>query len=418
MAVARHRVVMVATSYPRFPGDLVGTFMEPIARGIAARGHEVHLVLPWHPRFARPPVEGGVHFHLFRYAPVPSWNVFGYASALRADVSLRAQALAVAPLAVAAGCRLARQIVRRIDATVVHGHWVLPGGAMAAWAAGSRPLVVSLHGSDVYLAERTAVTRAVARRVFEQARVITACSDDLRDRAVALGAAPDRSETIPYGVDADRFRPDAAARARLRRHWNVRDDDVVVFSAGRFVRKKGFEYLIDAVAMMSGSPQPVRLVLAGGGDLHAELRDRIRAHAIDARVLLPGVVPHDQMPIALAAADIVAIPSVRDLAGNVDGLPNMVLEALASGTAVVATTAGGIASVVEHERTGLLVPERDAAAIAAAIAMLAADPARRAALGAAARARMITRASWAGVAERIEAAYDRAAHGGIGAGAD
>jgi glycosyltransferase involved in cell wall biosynthesis len=404
----RHRVVMVATSYPRFPGDLVGTFMEPIARGIAARGHEVHLVLPWHPRFSRPLLEGGVRFHLFRYAPVASWNVFGYAAALQADVSLRRKALAVAPLAVAAGWRLARTIVREVEATVVHGHWVLPGGAMAAWAAGGRPLVVSLHGSDVFLAERTRVTRAVARHVFGRARRVIACSDDLRERGIALGARADRSITVPYGVDADRFRPDSAAGARLRERWQIGDEELVVFSAGRFVRKKGFEYLIDAVATLAASPVPIRLVLAGAGDLDRELRDRIAARGVGARVLLPGIVPHDEMASALAAADIVAIPSVRDESGNVDGLPNTVLEALASGTPVVATTAGGIASVVEHEKTGLLVPERDATALASAIRVLAADPARRAALGAAGRARMITRASWAGVAERIEDAYDRA----------
>ena len=65
---------MVATSYPRFPGDTVGTFMEPIAHGMAARGHDVHMVLPWHPRWTRPPREGGVTFHLFRYAPIQSLN--------------------------------------------------------------------------------------------------------------------------------------------------------------------------------------------------------------------------------------------------------------------------------------------------------------------------------------------------------
>ena len=85
----RHRVVMVASSYPRFPGDTVGTFMEPIAHGLAARGHDVHMVLPWHPEWTRGDREDGVTFHLFRYAPTASLNVFGYASALRADVALR-----------------------------------------------------------------------------------------------------------------------------------------------------------------------------------------------------------------------------------------------------------------------------------------------------------------------------------------
>ena len=75
----RHVVVMVATSYPRFPGDGVGSFMEPIAKGVAARGHEVHLVAPWHPAITRGQVEDGVYFHFFHYAPVPSLNVFGYA---------------------------------------------------------------------------------------------------------------------------------------------------------------------------------------------------------------------------------------------------------------------------------------------------------------------------------------------------
>src|SRR5262249_6146443 len=73
----RHVVVMVTTSYPRFPGDSVGTFMEPIARSVAARGHEVHVVAPWHPLVTRPSEEHGIRFHFYRYAPLRSLNVFG-----------------------------------------------------------------------------------------------------------------------------------------------------------------------------------------------------------------------------------------------------------------------------------------------------------------------------------------------------
>ena len=82
----RHVVVMVTTSYPRFPGDSVGTFMEPIAKHVAARGHEVHVVAPWHPLVTRGREEAGVFFHFFHYAPVAALNVFGYAAGLRADV--------------------------------------------------------------------------------------------------------------------------------------------------------------------------------------------------------------------------------------------------------------------------------------------------------------------------------------------
>src|SRR3954465_15295017 len=174
----RHVVVMVTTSYPRFPGDSVGTFMEPIARHVAARGHEVHIVAPWHPRITRGKVEDGVFFHFFKYAPVPALNVFGYAAGLQADVRVKSAAWIAAPLAMSAGWFQALPVAQKRRATVMHGHWVVPGGAIAAAARRGLPLVVSLHGSDVFVAERTAPARIVARGVFARAGAVTACSQD------------------------------------------------------------------------------------------------------------------------------------------------------------------------------------------------------------------------------------------------
>jgi glycosyltransferase involved in cell wall biosynthesis len=104
----------------------------------------------------------------------------------------------------------------------------------------------------------------------------------------------------------------------------------------------------------------------------------------------------------------VVVPSVRDDSGNVDGLPNIVMEALASGTPLVATAAGGIGSVVEDGRTALVVPERDPAALAAAIRRLLVDPDAGRHLAGAARATVEERYGWAAAAERFEAAYLRA----------
>jgi glycosyltransferase involved in cell wall biosynthesis len=184
--MSRHVVVMIATSYPRFAGDGVGSFMEPIATSVAARGHEVHLVAPWHPAIRRGAVEQGVHFHFFKYAPIASMNVFGYAQGLRADTDVKLAAWCATPAALAAGAFKALRVAQKKRATVVHAHWVLPGGLLGALAAGRRRLVVSLHGSDVYVAERHAALRMVARRVFTRAAHVTACSDDLRTRAIAL----------------------------------------------------------------------------------------------------------------------------------------------------------------------------------------------------------------------------------------
>jgi glycosyltransferase involved in cell wall biosynthesis len=404
-------VVMVATSYPRFAGDIHGTFMEPIARGLAARGHAVHVVLPWHPKLNRPLEGGGVTLHPFHYAPHPSLNVFGYAEGLKADVALRWTAWASAPLGLLAGIAATRRLVRQVGATVVHGHWVVPGGAMAALAAAGRPLVVSLHGSDVFVAERHAVAGTVARRTFARARWVTACSADLRDRAIGLGADAARSSVIPYGVDALGFPRDAEARARGRALLGVAAGVPLVVTVGRFVKKKGFEYLIDAVPPLVARHPAVQVVLAGHGDLEAELRQRAWAAGVTDHVRFPGLLAHQSVPLALAAADVAVVPSIRDDAGNVDGLPNVVLEALASGTPVVATPAGGIGSVITDGDNGLLVPERDPSAIAAAVDRLLADRGLAAALGERARSRVQAEHGWAGVARAFEAAYDAALSG-------
>jgi len=405
----RHVVVMLTTSYPRFPGDTIGTFMEPIATGIAARGHEVHVVLPWHPRLARGPVENGVRFHPFRYAPHPGLNVFGYAAALQADVRLRGAAYLAAPLALAASYLAVRRVAAEVGATLLHGHWIIPSGAVVTAAGRGLPTVVSLHGSDVYVAERHAFARAAAQAALRRLDWLTACSDDLRDRMIALGADPTRAVTIPYGVDPRRFRPDEALRAEGRRAMGAAPGDLVLFTAGRFVRKKGFEYLIDAVARLAPRWPALRLVIGGGGDLEAELRARADERGVAGRVGFPGVLAQDAVAACLAGADLAVVPSVRDDAGNVDGLPNTVMEALASGTALVATRIGGIPSVVEHGRTGWLVAERDGGALEAALDRLLADPHARAAIGSAARADVLRRRTWPMVAEAFEQVYDRAA---------
>jgi glycosyltransferase involved in cell wall biosynthesis len=276
---------------------------------------------------------------------------------------------------------------------------------VAAAASGRIPLVVSLHGSDVFVAERHAAARTVARWTFGRAQRVTACSEDLRERAIVLGLTADRSETIPYGVDAGRFAPNPAVRSAVRTQLGIAADDPLVFTAGRLVRKKGFEFLIDATAILARRWPALVCAIGGGGDLKRELEARARALGVADRVRFLGVLAQDAVADHLAAADVAVVPSVHDTSGNVDGLPNVVLEALASGTPLVASRVGGIPSVVTDGRTGLLVPERNVEALAAAMDHLLGDAGLRDQIGQEARSEAVRLRSWERVSERFEAAY-------------
>lgn len=407
------KVLMLTSSYPKFRGDTTAPFIESIATHIAAQGVEVHVVLPEHRDLRRAAVEDGVHFHPYRYAPRRDWTLWGYAEALRADVQLKRGVYALAPLALTSSLNTLLALTARERFDLIHAHWVLPNAPTAALAARLRrlPLVVSLHGSDVFLAERNRAFATAARWSFERAARVTACSDDLVQRAIALGADERTTEWIPYGADAKAFHVAPTAAARLRAQLGLDADTVMLLAVGRMVYKKGFEFLVRALPVVLERAPNLRLVFAGYGDLRGELEAQAHALGLNGHVTFAGRVPRADIPTYFAASDVVVVPSVRDAAGNVDGLPNVLLEGMAAARPIVASNIAGFPDVLGNGAGGLLVPEQDPAALAEAIVRLSTDAGLRAQLGAQGRAQVRARLNWESVAAQFVTVY-RAARSG------
>jgi glycosyltransferase involved in cell wall biosynthesis len=421
------KICMLTTSYPKYAGETTAPFIEEIAAGLVRRGHSVHIVAPFHRDIRRAPVERGVHLHFFRYSPWRALNVWGYAEALRADVGLRGRALAAAPLALGAstlallrltaeGCALLERLnVRTFERSnggfdLIHAHWVLPNGPPAALVARLRglPLVVSLHGSDVYLAERAAPLTLAAASAFRVAGAITACSGDLQQRALRLGARPGSVEVIPYGVDPRAFHPDPSAGALVRAELGLPADTPLIVTVSRLVYKKGLTYLLEALPCILARHPRAALLIGGYGDLREELERRAAELGVAANVRFPGQLDRERAARYIGAADVYVVPSIRDQGGNVDGLPNALLEGMGAARPIVASCVAGIPEVIADGQHGLLVPERDSAALAQAITLLLGDRELAGRLGAAARARVLEELTWDATAERFEATYRRA----------
>lgn len=405
------RILMLTTSYPLYRGETTAPFIEEIAAALVARGHTIHLVAPWHPELQRAPVERGVHLHFYHYAPHPNLNIWGYAQALHADTYLKAEALGVAPLALLASMRALQQVIAQQQEAglppfdLVQAHWVLPNAAPTVPLArlNRLPLIVSLHGNDIYLAERFWPVTPVAGLTLRAATAITACSNDLRTRAVQLGAPPLRSTVIPYGINIAEFRPDADARATLRNELEIAEGTPLVVGLGRLVYKKGFGVLLDAWHTVLTHEPRALLVLVGYGDLREQLEHQAWQLGVAHRVRFVGQAERRRAAAFLAAADVFALPIVRD--HGTDGLPNVLLEAMGAGRAIVASQIAGVPDVLEHETHGLLVPDRDPDALAVAILRLFNDRALAARLGAAARHRIETELTWDDTAARFEQVY-------------
>jgi glycosyltransferase involved in cell wall biosynthesis len=402
------RVLMITTSYPKTPGDVTAPVIEKIVFELARRGHAVDLVLPRHPDLVLEGRDRGLPVRFFPFwAGGAKTYAWGYASSMRADRDLRPRALALAPLVFISALTVMRRLARANAYDVVHAHWVLPNGPIAALAAPAPrpPLVVSLHGSDIFVAEKSRALAAIARWTFRRAHWVAACAGDLAERAIRLGAPPARVATLLHGVDVDELAQGDATE--WRRRAAAGDDDFLVVALGRLVAKKGFSHLLRAASLLRARGVPLVVAIGGVGDLAGRLTEEAAELGCADCVHLLGNVPHDQIGGLFRAADAVAVPSVRDEKGNVDGLPNVLLEAMAVGRPVVSTRIAGVPDVVDDGQSGLLVPPADDDALADALARVRADPSLRARLGAAAL-QTARRLSWTSYGDQLVAAYERA----------
>jgi colanic acid/amylovoran biosynthesis glycosyltransferase len=199
--------------------------------------------------------------------------------------------------------------------------------------------------------------------------------DYLRD---LLGDVPGEVRRLYNGIDLSLFRAAAAAPRDVRR----------IVAVGRLVEKKGFADLIAACGLLRDSGVEFRCEIIGQGPLESTLRSQIASLGVEEYVTLIGPRPQDEVLQAYQGAAIFALPCIVGADGNRDGLPTVLLEALATGAACVSTDVTGVPEILTHERDGLIVPQNDPAALAAALTRLLNDAELRARFARAGRARV------------------------------
>lgn len=401
------RLAVITSSYPRYGGDGVASFIHSLMRTLTRLGHEVTVLAPHDPSVV-PAWQSEVMVRRVKFVWPDSWSVLGHSRSLSADVSLKWHAYPlVALFSFFAIISLWRE-VRRQKSDIIYAQWLIPGGFVGAVVSRLTgvPLVISVHGSDVYVAERRGITRPAVQLALRSSCHLIACSSDLGQRVVNLGMPGERVSVIPYGVDVDRYNPEYGAAMGLRSALQIAEGQYVITAMGRLVYKKGFAYLIQAMPEVLARFSDAVLLIAGEGDLRAELEQLAESLGVRRQVIFTGHVAWDRTPALLAMADLLVLPSIVDQAGNVDGLPNVLLEAMASGCAIVASDVAGVPDVLTDGQNGLLVSEKDVDALSKAICTLLDNPSLRQRLGDAARATTVEYLSWMRIAQRVDATLE------------
>ncbi len=266
---------------------------------------------------------------------------------------------------------------RRIGVRHIHAHFANAPAAVVHFASlmTGIPFSFTAHAKDLYL-----TPKSVVRRRAQAATFVATCTgynwNYLRELIVADERA--KIHLVYHGMDLSMFAADA-------RESDEPESAYRLLSVGRLVPKKGHEHLSAACAKLRDTGYEIRCRIVGGGPLKTELQAQIVRLGLEGVVSLEGSMTHaDLIGLYRRAALFALAPRITD-AGDRDGIPNVIAEAMAAGVPVVSTDVSGIPELVRHEQTGLLVPPNDPTALAAAIARLIAAPAFAEALAAAGR---------------------------------
>ena len=347
-----------------------GIFVENRLRNLLASGEVASLVVapvPWFPfgheafgryaPFARVPREERRHGLAVLHPRYPMLPKLGMSSA---------------PFLMYAALRnmIAEILKARFRFDLIDAHYFYPDGVAAVMLGRElgKPVVVTARGTDVNLLPEYRLPRRLVRWAAARAAGVAAVSQALRERLIDLGVPGSRVQVLRNGVDLKLFAPQD--RAVARRELGLHPDAPIVLSVGSLIPVKAVDLVVRATAALARAT----LVIVGDGPERPALQRLARDLSLGQRVRFLGAMAQPRLASAYNAADVLVLASVRE------GFPNVLLEALACGTPIVATAVGGMPEIVREPAAGRLVQERTPEAIAAALHAVLADPPARAAV--------------------------------------
>ena len=357
------KILVLTSTFPRWTNDTEPGFVDLLCQNLA-EGNTIDVVAPHFRGAATQEILGDVTVYRFRYW-FAAWQTLAYDGGILPNLRQKPLRVLLVPTFLLSQWLMVLQLLRRNRYDIIHAHWIIPQGFVAAVArAVSRtrtPIALTSHGGDLFALKGVLLAR-LKRWIARQANALTVVSSTMKEQAVAMELQDEaRISTIPMGVNTrDTFLPPDPETKRKG-----------LLFVGRLVDKKGVEYLLSAMPKVLDRFPDEHLTIIGDGPLRQPLEGLCRQLGISQQVSFKGSLANADIPPFLQRAAIAIFPSVITSAGDQEGSPVAIMEALACGCAVIVADYPGARDLVIHGTSGLIVAGRDSAAIAdAALALL------------------------------------------------
>lgn len=353
-------LVVIASTYPRWASDKVPNFVENFVNQMKSNFRDIRVIAPHYvgaKRKERP--DQNVSITRFRYFLPYSQENIAYGEFKKDKLYPLKSLLYIASEL----CATFWASVKGRN-VIVNAHWLIPQGFVAVLLKYlfHNKVVISIHGADVFTLNGGTM-RKVKRFTLQRADAVITNSSATQE--VCQGLYDREYPIIPMGVDLGRFkRPDKRVAGKT----------FELLFVGRVVEAKGLMYLCEAVKMLKEQGALVHLNIVGDGEARADIEQYVEANKLGSQITLVGWVQQENLAAYYAEANAFVGPSIITDSGWKEAFGVVFAEASAMGLPVITTSTGGIKDIIKHELNGLIVPQKDAAAIAAAVTRLQKHP--------------------------------------------
>jgi len=361
-------VLVTATTFPKSISDGSPRFVYDLCMALAERKNIHPIILVPHSKGASTTEDmDGLKVFRYRY----SFSNFELISGNGIVVKIKKNKLLIflVPFLLLFQISHSMYLIKKYDIDVVLANWIVPQGLIAViikklmWWRSLKVVMIS-HGGDAALLKKNVILKKLASYIVNRADAVVAVSHFIKNRLAEFTNTPKDISVISMGVDADMFHNKLS-------NINFEKDYDVVF-IGRLEPKKGISYLIEAIGKLK-KRLDFRVVIIGDGSQKEELSEMVLCNGLQHNIEFTGSLSHQQVGQYLTKSKIFAAPSIN-LSDDTEGMPTVLLEAMAAGIPIITTDAGGIGDVVINNYNGLVVEQRNAEELAEKILLLLENP--------------------------------------------
>jgi len=355
----KKNLLLFTSTFPRWPSDQdIPLFVYELGKELT-RHFNVFVLSPHAPGAKKEEVMDQMRVIRFPYFYPDQSQSLAYGSGILANLKSNRGALLQIPSFLFCQWRALKKTIRRHNIDVINSHWMIPQGWIASFLPQSDSVkhVLTIHAAGLFALRRLAFGKCMARRIVDRSDLIYCVSRYNHEVLEKLTGHTVESRILPMGIHTGYY-SELLDTAPLRRELQLESEKVILY-VGKLNEKKGVTYLLKAFEKIKDEVSSTQLVIVGTGILEDTLKHETHKAGLSPRVHFAGSQNKETVRKYFKAADVVAVPSIIDSGGETEGLPVVLLEALACGKPVVATRVGGAPDAIRDGHNGFLVPPKD-----------------------------------------------------------